>query len=317
MDCAGLVFHCGSILRYLAAWWFLNGCPRVSLPWSLSAISDFCCDVFADLEANIRAELRLLLLASKSDAGHKGSSSLPSSPTPFPGPYLLENGHVSKPRGTSRVSILLGYADYQNQYVSSKSSKLYNPFTSGSAFTKAVAQAQAVGEMRSLDQVMRLLEERGQFARREGQEHHDSATDYTCFMRTLELGLTDLDRLVRSGGDARRTSIVWSAVLRALDRLHECQWSRGLRWSEAEGQVHPVLMGGVLSAGYSAYYAAPSLQTLKDMLRNFEGLVDSEGFRVDRNISSLVKQANQRNRAPKRSLPSSNEKTVKKKDSAS
>jgi hypothetical protein len=48
-------------------------------------------------------------------------------------------------------------------------------------------------------------------------------------------------------------------------------------------------MGAVMSAGYSSYYATPSMSTLKDMLLNFEGLVDTEGFRADRNILKVAR----------------------------
>ena len=104
---------------------------------------------------------------------------------------------VNRPHGTTRVSPLLGYAEYQNQFVSSKSTKLFNPFTSVNAFFKAVRSAQDAGEFRSLDQVMRLLVERGQFSRREGQEHHDSAPDYEVFLQTLQCGLVDSRQSLR------------------------------------------------------------------------------------------------------------------------
>jgi hypothetical protein len=196
---------------------------------------------------------------------------------------------VNKPSNTQRVSILLGYPEYQNAYVCSKATKQYNPFTTGPAFAKAVAHVQAAGELKSLDQVLNLLEERGRFARRNGQEHIESGPDYAVFLDTLKTGLTELDRSVRADSDPIRSAIVWSAILKALDRLHEYQWEKGVRWNAELGQVHPVLMGSVHAAGYGAYYASPSLQTLKDMLRKFDGLVDSEGYKVDRALSNTVR----------------------------
>jgi hypothetical protein len=143
--------------------------------------TDFLSTLLAELVANIRAEIKKSVLA-------RGSGRTPqtapqpaggSPPASFPGPYLAEDGvTVNRPRGTSRVSPLMGYAEYQNQFVSSKTTKLFNPFTSTGAYFKAVKTAQDAGELKSLDQIFHLLEERGQFARREGQEHHDSAEDY-------------------------------------------------------------------------------------------------------------------------------------------
>jgi hypothetical protein len=185
---------------------------------------------------------------------------------------------------------LLGYADYQNQFVSSKTSKLFNPFTSIGAYGKAVKAAQDAGEMKSLDQIIRLLEDRGEFARREGQEHHDSAADYAVFVETLQCGLSDLDRLIRQSNDPRRTAMSWAAVLRGIDRIMDYQWSTGRRWSAKDGQVNPVLMSAIISAGYSAFYAQVSLHTLKDMLLHFDGLVDSEGYRADRNVLRLIRE---------------------------
>jgi hypothetical protein len=247
--------------------------------------------MLAELVSNIRAEIRKTILSpppltSKHATPHVGGPP----PATFPGPYLAEDGAtVNRPRGTSRVSPLLGYAEYQNQYVSSKTTKLFNPFTSGGAYLKAVRSAQEAGELVSLDQVVRLLEERGAFARREGQEHHESAADYDIFISTFQRGLTDLDRLIRLSNDGKRTQGAWAAVLRSVDRLMEHQWAAGLRWSAHEGQVDPVLMGAVMSAGYSAYYAMPSLPTLKEMLSKFEGLVDSEGYRADRRLLNLAR----------------------------
>ncbi|MEY2838653.1 MAG: hypothetical protein RJB60_952 [Pseudomonadota bacterium] len=252
--------------------------------------------MFAELEASFRAKHRNALFGGECPGAPGVAQGAARPAAQFPGPYLVE-GRLNKPAGTSRVSPLMGYAEFQNLYVVSKTTKLFNPFSSGSAFEKAVADVHRAGGLQSLDQVVRILDERGAFARREGQEHHESAQDYATFLRVLQRGLTDLDRMVRAAQDTIKTNATWAAVLRSVDRLMDCQWVNGLPWNSCGGQVDPVLMSAVLSAGYGAFYATPSLGALKDMLRQFEGLVDSEGYKADR---ALLRAAKSNNHAPGR-----------------
>lgn len=225
-------------------------------------------------------------------------------PPSFPGPYLGPDGKLTKPGNTSRVSVLLGLPELQNKHVSSKTTKIYNPYTTGSNLCKAITEAQGAGELLSLDQIIRLLHERGEFARREGQEHMDSAEDYAVFVDTVQTSFTDLDRSVRGLGGQGRAAAVWSAVVRGLDRLAEHQWEKSIRWSHQDGQVNAPLLSAALAAGYSTLNSVPSSQQMKEALRKFDGLVDSEGFRVDRHIASAVAWASRaQSNAPRSGQP--------------